>query len=549
MHSPAAPSTPGITPAIQHSADHPALALSGPAPTPNGAPKGIPKGLPAVLFRVGYTAENLTKVGALPRGDAPGLPLWELLDRATGDGPLEVLARVFLLAQSEKPSLIANALAPDSSLKVDVDAIIRADLLEVDPTDPTRLRAVAGLVPLGEKLILRDFPRNITGHAPAPDHVLAVGGSSALVAQLTPRTKVSLALDLGTGQGFQAILASAHADRVIATDVNPRALRLATTSCALNAVRNVELRLGSLYEPVADLAGSFDLIVSNPPFVIAPPQDIAGFSDAGLSGHALVERVVRDMGTMLAPGGVGVLVANWAYSGEEAAQSRWSATPSRWLQQSTAPVDAAVLHFGSYPARAYAFKWLEETGTPRDQMTPDMMHRWMQYYASLNIDAVAFGAIMIRRCLDGQTPIIHCESAESPAKGAPCADTLLRTLLGVRALMERRAISEDALGAWKPKLTSDAVLTRLSSPMGGAWRADRAILTQRGGLPREVAIDGVTADLLATLDGTRSVDDAGRRVARSHGLSDSPNDATRRAREVVSGLARLGYFEHDTSTR
>ncbi len=526
-------------------AEHPALALAGPA---DGG-KGVPSGLPGVLFRVGYTAENLTKVGALPRADAAPLPLWELLDRATGDAPLEILARLFLLAQSERRSDVAKALAPDPRLKVDVDALISADLLEADPSDSTRVRAIAGLVPLGDTLILRDFPRHITGRAPAPDHVLAVGGATTLVSQLTPRKKVALALDLGTGQGFQAILASPHADRVIATDVNPRALRLAAASCALNAVTNVELRLGSLYEPVADLAGQFNLIVSNPPFVIAPPQDVAGYSDAALAGHALVERVVRDMGSMLAPGGIGVLVANWAYSGDEASQGRWAATPTRWLNQSPVPVDAAVLHFGSYAARAYAFKWLEETGTPRDLITRDMMARWMDYYAKLSIDAVAFGAIMIRRCLDGQTPIIHCENMDNPAKGAPCADTLVRTLAGVRTLTELNSISDDALGASRPKLTSDALLTRTLSPMGAAWRADRIILSQRGGIPREVAIDAVTADLLATLDATRSVDDAGRRVARSHGLSDSPAEATRRAREVVAGLSRLGYFEPNALTR
>ena len=521
------------------SGEHPALALAG----RGDGPRGVPSGLPGVLFRVGYTPENLTKVGALPRTDAAPLPLWELLDRASGDGALETLARLFLLAQSEPRALVARALAPDQELRVSVESLISADLLEADPADGSRVRAVAGLVPLGDHLFLRDFPRNITGKPPEPNHVLAVGGASVLVSQLTPRDKVDLALDLGTGQGFQAVLAASHASRVIATDVNPRALRLAATSCALNGVRNVELREGSLFEPVKELAGRFDLIVSNPPFVIAPPQDVAGFSDAGLAGHALVEHVVREMGAMLTPGGYGVLVANWAYSGDEASQGRWSATPTRWLAQSAAPVDALVLHFGSYPSRGYAFKWLEETGTPRDVMTLAMMAKWMEYYARLGIDAVAFGAILIRRCREGESPIVHCESMDNPAKGLACAGTLIRSLAGVRATTEHRAQGDDAIGLWRPKLTSDAILTRTLSPMGGAWRADRIILTQRGGIPREVGLDGVSADLLAMLDGTRTVDDAGRRVARSHGLSDSPDDAVRRAREVVSGLAKFGYFE------
>jgi len=77
----------------------------------------------------------------------------------------------------------------------------------------------------------------------------------------------------------------------------------------------------------------------------------------------------------------------------------------------------------------------------------------------------------------------------------------------------------------------------------GTWLATDIALTQRGGIPRRAMIDAVTADLLALLDGSRTVDDAGRRVARQHGVEGSGADAMARAREVVGGLAKLGYFE------
>jgi methylase of polypeptide subunit release factors len=76
-------------------------------------------------------------------------------------------------------------------------------------------------------------------------------------------------LDLGTGQGFHAMVAAGHCGRIIATDVNPRALTFARWGIEANAIDNVDLRQGSLFEPVASEA-PFDLIVSNPPFIISP---------------------------------------------------------------------------------------------------------------------------------------------------------------------------------------------------------------------------------------------------------------------------------------
>ena len=58
------------------------------------------------------------------------------------------------------------------------------------------------------------------------------------------------ALDLGTGCGIQALLAAKHAERVVATDVNPRALGFAAFNAALNGIETIELRDGSGFDPV-----------------------------------------------------------------------------------------------------------------------------------------------------------------------------------------------------------------------------------------------------------------------------------------------------------
>ena len=102
-----------------------------------------------------------------------------------------------------------------------------------------------------------------------PDFVLGVSSASSTLAQLTVRAPVARALDLGTGCGVQSLHLARHAGQVVATDLNPRALALAEMTAMINSVE-IDLRQGNLYEPVA--GERFDLITSNPPYVMSPPS-------------------------------------------------------------------------------------------------------------------------------------------------------------------------------------------------------------------------------------------------------------------------------------
>src|SRR5205814_2148722 len=108
-------------------------------------------------------------------------------------------------------------------------------------------------------------------------------------AALTPRRRVARALDVGTGNGAQALLAARHSAQVVATDVNPRALKYTQLNAALNGVANLETRAGSLFEPVA--GERFDLVTCNAPYVISP-ETRWQYRDGGLPGDELSERVV-----------------------------------------------------------------------------------------------------------------------------------------------------------------------------------------------------------------------------------------------------------------
>ena len=197
------------------------------------------------------------------------------------------------------------------------------------------VRATVDLRPVGVQdargaatwWVASDQGASVTGAALAPDHVLGVGGASVTLAGLTVRDHRARALDLGTGSGIQALAAGRHCDAVVATDVSDRALSFARFNAALAGV-DVDLRRGSLLEPVR--GERFDLVVSNPPFVITPRGLVAGdrlpaytYRDAGRAGDALVAELVAGLGEVLAPGGV---ARCWATG----STGRASAGPSAW---------------------------------------------------------------------------------------------------------------------------------------------------------------------------------------------------------------------------
>src|SRR5205085_7429757 len=121
------------------------------------------------------------------------------------------------------------------------------------------------------------------------DWVAGIHPPSVTLAKLTVRRRVARALDVGTGNGIQALLASRHARDVVATDLNARALGMADLNARLNGIGNIEFRRGSFFEPVA--GERYDLITVNPPYVISPEARYA-YRDSGLLGDTVSREAV-----------------------------------------------------------------------------------------------------------------------------------------------------------------------------------------------------------------------------------------------------------------
>jgi len=120
-----------------------------------------------------------------------------------------------------------------------------------------------------------------------------------------------IVVDVGTGSGAVAVaIAQEHPTaRVLATDIAEDAVALAGENARGAGVEVVTL-CGDLLTPLPEpLRGRIDLVVANPPYVgedergTLPPEVLAEPEEAVFSDPGIYDRLARQSGTWLRPGG------------------------------------------------------------------------------------------------------------------------------------------------------------------------------------------------------------------------------------------------------
>jgi methylase of polypeptide subunit release factors len=247
--------------------------------------------------------------------------------------------------------LQGNVAAADLGLlfsSASVDALLRAELLVIDSSG--RARALASLFPIGNRLVFSDHAWHKLphpGYKTVPrDQVMFVGDDSRWLARATVRRPVRSSLDLCTGSGVQAILSATHSERVLAVDINPRAVNCARFNATVSGADNLQVAAGNLFEPV-NATERFDLITANPPFVASPVDEML-FRDGGESGEAIQQRIVAGLPHHLAAGGIAQMVTELGEREGEPIIQR----VREWL--GGAPMDVYILRLRTYSAGYYA---------------------------------------------------------------------------------------------------------------------------------------------------------------------------------------------------
>jgi methylase of polypeptide subunit release factors len=422
--------------------------------------------------------------------------------RRTRDGsPLAVLARLLVAGVPVDLDEATGAGVPESWLRPEGYDVVAPVRLQ-----PVRHDGVEVVVP-------HDPGRASTGVA--RDQVLGVGAASLTLAAATPRDRVGRVLDVGAGAGVQALLAEDHGQEVVATDRNARAVEYTRVAAALNGV-SLDARRGDLLGPVQ--GETFDLVVSNPPFVISPGARYT-YRDAGLDADDVCRRLVRGLPSVLAPGGMGVLLANWLHvEGEDGDQRVLS-----WFEGTGC--DGWVVQRELAAPEDYVTAWLRDTDE-----TFEGYDAWLDWFAERRVEAVAFGVVAVRKGDRQRTVTLD----DVPQPTAPTWGE------EVRAHFARYdALRGDPLAArWR--LREDVRLHSVATRGEDGWYADSQLLQQEAGLRWTGGVDSYGATLLAGCDGTRPMGTLLSVLASSTGLTDA--EAAEQVLPVVERLVQQGFL-------
>lgn len=471
------------------------------------------------LEEAGYTETAISRL-LLEGHSGKALDLASAMRRTAGADPFHTLVRLFVLARTMPEGAIRAAIAPAK-----VEDLVAVGLLVPSPEG---IRSIASIMPLDDLMLVREFWPSFAGQAKARDFVAGLGSSSRTVGYLTVRRQGDLALDLGTGTGYLALLAGRHAERVIATDVNPRALSFAALNCRLNGVNNVEFRLGGLFEPVAECR--FDAIMSNPPFVISPKANFE-YRDSGLEGDTLCEQLVRQAPGMLREGGYSTALFNWYHRDDD----DWAERPTAWLAGSGC--DAWLTCFETTDPIGYAALWLSEEDVHDRGRDARMMDDWMAYFERLGAGRISLGAAIVRRRASGPN-WLRVERGPTGEPTQPCSAQILRIFA-----------AEDLLQAAGPEaslldrafvLTPDHQLEQVLRAENHRWVVQSAQLRQTQGYPFIGNVDRLVSTLLAGCDGQHQLGHLVADLAQSLGA-----DATQVApacSQVIRTLLRWGFL-------
>ncbi|MBT2456249.1 class I SAM-dependent methyltransferase [Streptomyces sp. ISL-86] len=483
--------------------------------------------LRAALLAAGFTADGLLDLlgapayAALARSETvPALRA----TRGRADGPLAALVRLFLLQQPVPYADAAGALPAPAAL---ADGWLRREGEEVHAT--VDVRPYSG--PDGEDwFIVSDLGCAVGGAGGIGSRqegvVLGVGGASTTLAGITVRIPVGSALDLGTGSGIQALHAAQHATRVTATDVNPRALEFTRLTLALSGAPEAELLTGSLFEPVGE--ATYDLIVSNPPFVISPGARLT-YRDGGMGGDDLCRTLVQEAGVHLNPGGYAQFLGNWQHvDGED-----WRDRVRSWVPRGC---DAWIVQRDVQDVTQYAELWLRDAGDHRSDPAEytRRYEDWLDEFEARKTKAVGFGWITLRRTDAAEPSIVVEEWPHSVEQ--PLGET-------VQAHFARQDYLRDhddaALLAGHFVLAEEVVQEQVGAP--GAEDPEHVVLRQNRGMRRATKVDTVGAGFAGVCDGSLS---AGRILdAIAQLVQEDPVVLRDRTPEAIRMLVEQGFLE------
>lgn len=443
----------------------------------SGVGESLLPSLKRVLTAAGYEPEVLDEVRRLGQF----LPAEEVVAAAEGvrRGPVRLATLVRLLALG---ATVSRAQARRALHPLSLEDLASAGIVEADGPGvraPVRVLAYEGLLLIGDRVEIesRDMVRAL------------YGASSTNSAALTPRDPARSMLDIGTGSGVQALLASRHCEHVVGIDVNPRAIEFARNNAQMNCVANATWHVGDYFEPVD--GERFDLIVGNPPYVVSPDRDFT-YRDSDRDGDELMAGLCRDVSEHLEEGGLGILVCEWPH----ATEADWAAAPRRWT--TAGGCDSIVVCGSTNDPFDHALGW---NRPPNRRLAPAELNRvitrWHTHCRQTGIGAISSGVVVLRRRERGRRwSLVARVDARQGDHAARQVHRIIagNDVLAESDLLDRRFAVPEGLRISQPLERRDS-----------AWVTRAAHASAPGELGVTAAIDPATLDAVFRCNGAKTL--------------------------------------------
>jgi release factor glutamine methyltransferase len=140
---------------------------------------------------------------------------------------------------------------------------------------------------------------------PPDPHVYPLREDSLLLARATQVRPWERVLEVGCGLGLSSLLAARTGARVVASDVNPYAVRSVRASA-----RRLDLAVDPVRTDLFEGLRRFDVVLCNPPYLASDPSEVADPDpwhqravDGGADGREFYRRFLANLPDHLTEGG------------------------------------------------------------------------------------------------------------------------------------------------------------------------------------------------------------------------------------------------------
>ena len=448
--------------------------------------------------------------------------------------PQSLFVRLFLDCDRVQWSVVRATLTLS-----DLEALENLGLVHDAHDDPAMCASTVAIYPMQELFIASDrrYDFDSTASVPPSDLVFSpMTQETQRFLRLMPRESCDHLLDLCSGTGVAGLTAAAKfARRVTLVDIAARSVRFAEFNVALNALSNVRVLQGDVYEPVG--VEQFGVIIAHPPYVPALETEFV-FRDAGVDGEHVTRKVIEGLGAHLASGGQFfcecMLTERGGVTLEDRLREMLGAEAEEFDIVLAQGRSSNPLHYLSDQAQAGYSSF-------------DPLARWSEILEELKIEQLVFVSLLMERRANNR-PVITTRRALSPLTSAADMQWVLRWMIGTASwdMADMRRL----LGS-RPRTLPRTELRSRSTLHEGQWAVEECQLVTLAPFAVEAACPNWYATLLQFCDGRMTAREHLQYLRDTHAVPDTaPEDlfASMIRQLVDAGLVEIEEFRLPDAT-